>query len=345
MDVLMNRVLLALDDISSAFLVLFIILLIGLRLLVQGKTPLQRVVRRGGSLILVGLIGYVSLRLLSTALGMHAVLLMDVFVRGMIIIFFAYLAWEGTNLAVDFITARWPRYEEVDERRILTIGNVARWAGRTLIVFTAVVMLLDVFDVNIAPLLTGAGVVGLAFGLGAQKLVQDFIAGIFILLEDQFHVGDGVEIAGISGVVEEMTLRVTKVRDFNGILHIIPNSEISTVSNKTRDWARAIAEVGVAYDSDLGRVIEVLTEVGESLYRENPDGIFLEAPMPLGPEALADSSINFRLVARVKGGQQWTAQRIMRRRIKEAFDAAGIEIPFPQMDVHLDTKVSSAEEK
>ncbi len=335
MDLLMNRILNVLNEMNLVFLVGLIILLLLLRRIVRGETWMFRVGRRGGSLVLVGLIGYVLIRLLADTFGFAAGEVQDVFVRVMLIVLFAYVGWEAVELAVSVLKSRWPRYEAVDERRVVTIGNVVRWTGRVVILFSAAAMMLDVFDINIAPLLTGAGVVGLAVGLGAQKLVQDFIAGIFILLEDQFHVGDGVEIAGISGVVEEMTLRVTKVRDFNGILHIIPNSEISTVSNKTRDWARAIAEVGVAYDSDLGHVLDVLTEVGKTLYEENPDNIFLEPPIPLGPEALADSSINFRLVARVKGGQQWTAQRIMRRRIKEAFDRAGIEIPFPQVDVHM----------
>ncbi len=335
MNLLMNRVLSVLNEMNLAVLVGLIILLLMLRRWVRGETWVTRVSRRGGSLVLASLIGYVLIRMLGDMFTFDVNRVLNVFVRLMLIVLFSYIAWEAVELGVSVLRSRWPRYEAVDERRVLTIGNVIRWTGRVVVLFSAAAMVLDVFDVNIAPLLTGAGVVGLAVGLGAQKLVQDFIAGIFILLEDQFHVGDGVEIAGISGWVEEMTLRVTKVRDFNGVLHIIPNSEIATVSNKTRDWARAIAEVGVAYDSDLGQVMDVLTEVGHALYEENPEGIFLEPPTPLGPEALADSSINFWLVARVKGGQQWTAQRIMRRRIKEAFDRAGIEIPFPQLDVHM----------
>lgn len=255
--------------------------------------------------------------------------------RVLIILIVAYLSWEGVEILTVYVLSHVPLADERERRRVETLSSVVRWAGRSLVAFITGAMLLDVFDVNVTPLVASAGVIGLALGLGSQKLVQDLIAGLFILLEDQFHVGDGVEIAGIAGAVEEMTLRVTKVRDFNGVLHIIPNSAITTVSNKTRDWARAIAEVGVAYDSDLGKVMEVLEQVGQALYEENPDEMFLEQPFPLGPEALADSSINFRLVAKVKAGQQWSAQRLMRRRIKEAFDEAGIEIPFPQLDVHM----------
>ncbi len=259
--------------------------------------------------------------------------------RFLIILVIGYLSWEGIEVAVVYVSSRIaPKMKETS--RVETMAAVVRWAGRSVILFVVGVMVLALFQIDVTPLVASASIVGLTIGLGSQKLVQDVVAGLFILIEDQFHVGDGVEVAGIAGSVEAMTLRVTKVRDFNGVLHIIPNSAITTVANKTREWARAIVTVGVGYESDLDKVMEVLTQVGKALYEENPEGTFLETPFPLGPEELADSAITFRLVARVKAGQQWAAQRLMRQHIKEAFDAEGIEIPFPQVDVHLEKKAS-----
>ncbi len=292
---------------------------------------LRRVLRMAGVLALL----YAVLVLIGDTFGFSVERLVTAAGRLFLVLILSYLGWELVNIAGTYLTASLPVTTERERRRVNTLENLLRWIGRVLILFVATAMVLDIFQVNVTPLVASAGVVGLAVGLGSQKLVQDIVAGVFIMAEGQFDVGDSVEVAGIAGTVEEMTLRVTKVRDFHGVLHIIPNSAITTVSNRTHGWARAIVEVGVAYDSDLQQVMDVLTQVGEALYAENPDGMFLEAPTPLGPEALADSSINFRLIARVKPGQQWTAQRVMRRRIKEAFDAAGITIPFPQLDVHL----------
>ncbi len=298
--------------------------------------PVTRVLRRILTVAVVIVLGYVILTFVATAFSLSTTSITGIGTRVLIILLLGYFAWEGVDIALSYASTRLPVADELAQRRIKTLTAVGLWIGRLIVFFVVGTMLLDIFDVNITPLLAGASIIGLALGLGSQKLVQDLIAGAFILLEDQFHVGDGVELAGIAGVVEDMTLRVTKVRDFQGYLHIIPNSEISIVTNRNRVWTRAIADVGVAYDSDLNRVREVLEAVGQALYQENPDGIFLEAPFPLGPEALADSSINFRLVARVKAGRHWDAQRLMRQRIKEAFDREGIEIPFPQLDVHLD---------
>ncbi len=316
-------------------LIILAIVLWFLRRRIEGERSLVRVLRR--SLALASLLALAYALLLVAGILFRVDVAAPVRAGGrlLLVIVLAYAGWELTDILGGYIIGRIPRRDEFHERRLETVRNLTRWAGRVIILFVAVTMILDIFEVNITPLVASASVVGLAIGLGSQKLMQDIIAGLFILIEDQFHVGDSVEVAGVAGSVEDMTLRVTKVRDFHGVLHFIPNSEIGRVANRTRVWARAIAEVGVAYDSNLGRVEEVLKQVGEDLYKENPDGIFLEAPFPLGPEELGDSAIAFKLVAKVKPGKQWDAQRIMRRRIKEAFDAAGIVIPFPQVDVHL----------
>ncbi len=302
------------------------------------RPPVQRGLRVGTFLALA----YVVLVTVETLLGLSLVSVRDVWQRGGVIAVLAYVAWELLDIGLREAFARVKPPDVRAQRRLDTALTVIRWLGRMVILFVVVATLLDLLRINIAPLVASVGVVGLALGLGAQKLVQDVISGLFIILEDQFNVGDSVEVAGVAGGVEEMTLRVTKIRDFHGVLHIIPNSEIRKVANRTRDWARAIVEVGVAYDSDLGYVMEVLAQVGEALYAENPDGIFLEKPTPSGPETFGDSAITVRLLARVQPGKQWDAQRLMRRRIKEAFDRAGITIPFPQVDVHIKEGAPSA---
>ena len=302
---------------------------------IPGPEHVRRIANRTLSLGVALSLAYALLLVAETLLLLDIGALFRVGGRLLLVGLLTYAGWELLEAGAAYAIARIPTRDEFQERRLRTAQSLTLWVGRVLILFVATAMILDIFQVNIAPLVAGAGVVGLALGLGSQKLMQDIIAGFFILVEDQFRVGDSIQVAGVGGTVEEMSLRVTKVRDFNGVLHFIPNSEITQVANRTRAWARAIAEVGVAYDSNLAQVESTLIQVGQALYEENPDGIFLEQPFPLGPEALGDSAITFRLVARVRPGKQWDAQRIMRRRIKEAFDAAGITIPFPQMDVHL----------
>ncbi|NPA90438.1 MAG: mechanosensitive ion channel family protein [Chloroflexi bacterium] len=314
---------------------LLAIALLGGRRYLPKDTHVGRILRRALSVTGAIALLYAVISFGLAAFNVSAQGIIDLGTRILLVVLLGYFAWEGIELFLAYLAMRIPATDELTERRLRTITEVGRWIGRGVVIFVVGTMLLSIFKIEITPLIASAGVVGLALGLGSQKLIQDIIAGVFILLEDQFHVGDGVEVAGITGVVEDMTLRVTKVRDLHGYLHIIPNSEITVVTNRSRGWTRAIAEVGVAYDSDLDKVKKVLTELGQTLYEENPDNLFLEPPFPLGPEALADSSINFRLVARVQPDRQWDAERLMRQRIKEAFDRAGIEIPFPQLDVHM----------
>lgn len=305
---------------------------------VRPETRWQEVLQRMIGIGSVLALAYSAIFLVGETLGLAAVarVIADKGGRLAIVLVSAYLGWEFLELLITHIGERLRQEAppEID-RRVDTVESLVRWVGRVAILTIATAMVLDIFDINIAPLVAGAGVLGLAVSLGSQQLVQDLIAGLFLILEDQFRVGDGVQIAGIAGTVEEVTLRTTTVRDFHGNLHIIPNSQIKIVTNRTRDWSRAVAEVGVAYDSDLEKVMEVLNQVGQAVYEENQE-VFLEVPTASGPETLGDSAITFRLLARVQAGQHWGIQRQMRRRIKEAFDAAGITIPFPQMDVHLD---------
>jgi len=216
------------------------------------------------------------------------------------------------------------------EKRAQTLASLLRTVGTTLVVIVAVMMVLREIGLDITPLIAGAGVAGLAIGFGAQSLIKDVIAGFFILLEDQFHVGDVIQAAGVSGQVEQMTLRMTIVRDLQGTVHFIPNGEIKVASNLTKEWSQAVLEIGVRYEEDVDRVIAVLTEVGRSLAEDEGFGkMVLEPPQVLGVEALADSQVTIRILAKTLPLKQWEVAREFRRRIKARFDREGIQTPYP----------------
>jgi small conductance mechanosensitive channel len=205
-----------------------------------------------------------------------------------------------------------------------------------LIALVAGTMILGELGLDIGPIIAGAGIVGLAVGFGAQTLVKDVISGFFILLENQFSVGDSIQIDDIGGGVEKMTLRATFLRDLEGTLHVIPNGEIRTLANKTKDWARAVVNVGVGYEANVDRVLAVLEDVGRQLSADETFGpVLLEEPTALGPLEFGDSAVTVRLMVKTRAGQQWGVGREMRRRIKEAFEQEGIEIPYPQYDIRV----------
>src|SRR3989304_3412939 len=216
------------------------------------------------------------------------------------------------------------------EKRARTVASLVRTVGASLVLLIAGMMLFREIGMDITPLLAGAGVAGLAIGLGAQGLIKDILAGAFILMEDQFHVGDVIQAAGVSGQVERMTLRVTIVRDLRGAVHFIPNGEIRVASNLTKEWSRAVLEVGVSYEEDIDHVITVLDEIGRSLADDTTFGkLVLEPPQVLGVEALADSQVTIRMLAKTLPLKQWEVARELRRRIKARFDREGIQIPYP----------------
>lgn len=216
------------------------------------------------------------------------------------------------------------------EKRAHTVASLLRTVGTTLVVIVALMMAFREIGLDITPLIAGAGVAGLAIGFGAQSLIKDVVAGFFILLEDQFHVGDVIQAAGVSGQVEQMTLRMTIVRDLQGTVHFIPNGEIKVASNLTKEWSRAVLEIGVGYEEDVDRVIVVLTEVGRSLADDEGFGkMLLEAPQVLGVEGLNDSQVTIRILAKTLPLKQWEVARELRRRIKARFDREGIQTPYP----------------
>lgn len=222
------------------------------------------------------------------------------------------------------------------QQRVATVTRLVKRTGTIIIFIVAMLTILAELKVSVTPLLASAGIVGVALGLGTQSLVKDVLAGFFILLEDQFAISDLVTIAGITGTVEQMSLRKTNVRDFNGTLYVVPNSEIRVVSNISKDWSRLIVDVGVAYDTDLTRTMSVLGEVSKELASAPEfEANVLEPPDVMGVMSLDDSAITLRVAVKVKPGAQWALGRALRKAIKEGFEREGIEIPLPQQVVHV----------
>ncbi len=233
-------------------------------------------------------------------------------------------------------TLRLAEQVERGRQRAQTIGTVLRSLVGIVVYTIATLMALGEFDVNLGPLIASAGIVGIALGFGAQSLVRDFLSGIFMFVEDQYGVGDIVDVGEASGVVEEVKLRITKVRDVNGALWHIPNGEIRRVANKSQEWARAVLDVDVAYDTDLDHATAVIKRVADEMWQEYlPEATILEEPLVLGVERFAADSIALRLAVKVEPAEQFNTARELRRRLKDAFDAEGIEIPFPQRTVWM----------
>lgn len=218
----------------------------------------------------------------------------------------------------------------ISENRAQTLATLLKSLLRYVVYFGACIIIIDIFVPRAAgTILTGAGVVGLAVGFGAQNLVKDVITGFFILFEDQFAVGDYINIAGVSGIVEDIGLRVTRLRDFGGQFHIVPNGSITQVTNLSRGSMQAVVEVGIAYEEDVDRAIRVLSEIGQEAARDLSE-IIVEGPDVLGIVAFGQSEVLLRMVAKTVAMQQWRVERELRRRIKEAFDRENIEIPYPK---------------
>ena len=227
---------------------------------------------------------------------------------------------------------------ERSSQRTRTLGAVLRSIASIVIYGMAVMMSLGEFDVNLGPLIAGAGIVGVAVGFGAQSLVKDFLTGVFMLLEDQYGVGDIVNLGETIGVVEGVKLRTTQVRDINGTLWYIPNGEIRRVANLSQDWGRTVLDIEVAYDTDIAAATAVIKEVADGVWREQlPNATIIEEPTIAGVQSFGESSIAIRLMAKTEPGEHFATARELRGRLKEAFDEAGIEIPFPQRTVWMKT--------
>ena len=216
-------------------------------------------------------------------------------------------------------------------QRVDAIASVLAGATRFIVYLIAAFMILGEIGVDLAPLLAGAGVAGLAVGFGAQSLVKDMFSGLFILLEDQYAVGDIVDVGEATGVVESVSLRATRLRSVDGVVWHVPNGEILRVGNMSQHWSRSLLDLEVAYDTDIPQAKRVIGEIASAYAEEEPD--ILDEPAVWGVEALAASSVVIRLVVKTKPSEQWRISRELRERIKTGFDEAGIEIPFPQQTV------------
>lgn len=222
------------------------------------------------------------------------------------------------------------------KKRTDTLTSVLMGLSKILIAIIVVFMILAEVDVPIGPALAGLGVAGIAIGFGAQYLVKDLIAGFFVILENQYRVGDVARIADIAGLVEEINLRKTVLRDLDGIVHHVPNGEIRIASNYTRHFSRVNLNVSVAYDTNLDHAINVLNRVGQELAAdENWSHLIKSAPQVLRVDNLGDSGIDIKVLGDVKPLQQWAVTGELRKRIKKAFDDEGIEIPWPHTKVYF----------
>jgi len=223
------------------------------------------------------------------------------------------------------------------EKRTKTLVGVFMGVGKISIGIIIIFMILSELDIPIGPALAGLGVVGVAVGFGAQWLIRDLIAGTFILMENQYRVGDVIRIADVAGGVEEVSLRKTVLRDLDGIVHNIPNGEIRVASNFTRHWSRAHLNISVAYKEDLDRVMAIIRRTWEEL-ADDPDwGPFLisKTPWLLRVDAFGDSGIVIKVVGETQPIKQWDVMGELRRRIKRVFDEQGVEIPWPHTKVYF----------
>lgn len=256
------------------------------------------------------------------------------------------------SLALHAIQRLLPRLREVvaerqpsaeDSQRIRTLSRVVRYVLTVATVVVTALLLLGELGISVAPILGAAGVVGIAVGFGAQTLVKDYFNGFFLLFENQIRHGDVVEAGGKSGIVEELTLRYLRLRDYSGNVHFVPNSVISVVTNMSTGFAYAVIDVGVAYGEDIDRVIAVMRATGSAM-REDPvfAARILDELEVAGVDQWADSALVIRCRFRVAPLEQWSVRREYLRRLKEAFDREGIEIPYPHLKIILPAAASAA---
>ncbi|MGA2467318.1 MAG: mechanosensitive ion channel family protein [Thermodesulfobacteriota bacterium] len=229
-----------------------------------------------------------------------------------------------------FVPEKDPLQAVEAKKRAHTLGNTLRHALLVAISFVAILMILGELGIQLGPLLATAGIGALAIGFGAQSLVKDVISGFFIILENQYRIGDVIEVGGVSGLVESVSLRKTVLRDLEGKVHTIPNGEIKIVSNLSKEWSRSVLDVGISYREDIDQVIDLLSQIGKELEAEEPYKNAILGPLQiLGIEKFGESQLIIRMMIKTVPLKQWEVGRELRRRIKNRFDEKGIEIPFP----------------
>lgn len=225
--------------------------------------------------------------------------------------------------------------EEAEKKREDTLIRIFTGALNIVVIIVALMMILGELGIEIGPLIAGAGIVGLAVGFGGQYLIRDIITGLFLMLENQYRIGDVVDIEGLSGAVEDISLRKTTLRNLDGTVHHIPHGSITKVSNLSKDFARVNMDMGVAYSTDIEQLIRVINETGKELAADPAfsDSI-ISPPQFLRVNEFADSAIVVKILGDTKPLKQWEIAGEFRKRLKYAFDREGIEIPFPQTVIH-----------
>jgi len=263
--------------------------------------------------------------------------------RIVLIVIAAYAGVKLLRIAVNRLEMLLVRAGEAAERvpgaatkRIRTLMNVI-WTIAVGLIWSVVVLTsLGQLGVNMGPILASAGVVGLAVGFGAQNLVRDLVSGFFLILENQIRVGDVAIINGTGGLVEAITFRTIVLRDLSAVVHVFPNGSITTLSNMTKEWSAYVMDVGVAYKEDTDHVVDVMRRVGEDLRAEPNYGTLMIEPIEIfGVDEFTDSAVNIKARLKTIPLQQWTVGREYRRRLKKAFDAEKIEIPFPHRTLYM----------
>ncbi len=221
------------------------------------------------------------------------------------------------------------------EKRLNTLMGIVK-KGVSLIIWAVFILIfLKKVNIDIAPILAGAGIVGLAVGFGAQELVRDFITGFFILLENQIRTGDVAIINGTGGLVEKIELRTITLRDLSGVVHIFQNGKINSVSNMTKDWSAMVFDIGVAYKEDLNKVMKLMKQVADKMMEEKEFKALILEPMEIfGLDSFGDSALVVKGRIKTKPIQQWAVGREYRKRLKEVFDEHNIEIPFPHQTIY-----------
>jgi small conductance mechanosensitive channel len=277
------------------------------------------VAQSGVRILLVLLIGYVSVRFLGAALGR----LEEMLIR----------AGERTELVAGAARKRVTTLTGL----LSTLAIVGVWA-------IVAVICLDQIGLDVTPILAGAGIIGLAVGFGAQNLVRDVISGFFLVLENHVRVGDVAVVNGTGGLVEAITFRTIVLRDLAGVVHVVPNGAITTLANMTKGWSGYVIDVGVAYKEDTDRVVDVMTVVAEDLRKDARFGPMILEPIEVfGVDDFKESEVTIKARLKTAPIQQWAVGREYRRRLKKAFDARGIEIPFPHRALHVGTATGPLE--
>ena len=281
---------------------------------------LEWLVSQGPSVIFIILLLFVSLKLLNLVIRRLKKL-------------FAHRALKGDKIEL-----------LETEKRMNTLLGILKGIGRIIIWAVFIMILLKKFGVDIAPILAGAGILGLAVGFGAQELVRDFISGFFILLENQVRTGDVAIINGTGGLVEKIELRTITLRDFSGVVHVFQNGKINSISNMTKEWSAMVFDIGVAYKEDVDNVMKIMQEVGEQLLSDSKFKDKIIEPLEIfGLDQFGDSAIVIKARLKTIPIEQWTVGREYRKRLKKAFDRNNIEIPFPHTTVYWGEEIKPME--